>query len=117
MGIKKSLRNLVIACFIALGPITPTKAASATSGSIGAMCGEKQCVQDLKVSGSLTPEIGIFAREITTIGYAKQVGHFGLVDLTHKVAGGLDGVLEVQYISGWGQCLEQEHSISKQWMS
>ncbi|MBI4453784.1 hypothetical protein HY636_04020 [Candidatus Woesearchaeota archaeon] len=99
MNIKKSLVSMVAACWLALVPIASAKAAN---GSIEAMCGEKQCVQDLKVSGALTPEIGVFAREITIIDYAKQVGHFGLVDLTHKVAGGLDGVLEVQYILGLG---------------
>ncbi len=98
MEIKKSLVNLIVACGVALGSITQAKA----GGSIKAMCGDKQCVQNLKVSGSLTPKIGVFAREITTVDYAKQVGHFGLVDLTHKVVGGLDGVLEVQYIPGLG---------------
>jgi hypothetical protein len=99
MGIKKSLVSMVAACWLALGSIAPAKAAD---GSIEAMCGEKQCVQDLKMSGALTPKIGVFARERTKVDYAKQVGHFGLVDLTHKVVGGLDGVLEVQYIPGLG---------------
>ena len=99
MNFKKYLVSALAACELALAPIASAKAAD---GSIEAMCGDKQCVQDIKASGSLTPTIGIFAREITTVDYTNQVGNFGLADLTHNVVGGLDGVAEIQYIPNLG---------------
>ncbi|MFA6460758.1 MAG: hypothetical protein WCV90_00695 [Candidatus Woesearchaeota archaeon] len=95
----KSIKTLICAGLLALGVATSAKAAE---GSLEVMCGDQTCAADLKVSGSVAPGLGIFARQTTGIDYKNQVSPFGLVDLTYNVVDGVDVVAEGQYSPGMG---------------
>jgi len=93
----KTLKTLICAGLMALGVATSAKAES-----LEAMCGNQSCATDLKVSGTIAPKFGIFARQTMGVDYQNQVSSFGLVDLTYNVEGGLDAVAEAQYSPGMG---------------
>ncbi|MBT4604121.1 hypothetical protein HOC01_00640 [archaeon] len=94
--IKKMIIGVAIAGLIGYGPVANA------GGSAELMAGQKDTTLDVKVASELAPKTNLFIRDTTTVGYDNQVDHFGLVDLSYNLVGGLDVVVETQFIPGVG---------------
>lgn len=85
---KKILLRLIVAATLS--------AAAARANSIEVMSGQNASTLDLKVSGKITKETGIFVRSRTTTDYDNRTGHFLLADISYTLGAGLDAVMETQ---------------------
>jgi hypothetical protein len=74
----------------------------ADAGSVEVMAGHEKATIDLKVSTKLVPRTSLFLRGRTGIDYENNIDNFGLADVSVNVVGGLDGVVEAQFIPGVG---------------
>jgi hypothetical protein len=97
---KEKLKKLVAGAAL-LATLAAPGAAKA-GGSAEIMAGDKKATIDLKVNTNLAPRTNMFLRGMTGVDYDNNVDYFGLADVSFNIVGGLDALVDTQYISGAG---------------
>jgi hypothetical protein len=100
LRMKKTIKKMIAG--IALAATLATGNAARANGSVEVMAGHEKATIDLKVGTKLAPRTNVFFRGRTGMDYENKVDYFGLADLSINVVGGLDGVVETQFIPSVG---------------
>ena len=93
-------KHLITAGMAALGIGSAVPAQA--GGSIDTLVGSKSTVLDVKSYGDVIGDLDFFARFTDNLSYKGGMGTFGLANLSYPLVGSLLGVLETQFIPGYG---------------
>ncbi len=94
------LQRLISIAGLLISLALPAK--SYAGGSVELMAGNKNSTLDLKVGAEIAPKLQLFSRQISSLDYEWNVGHFGFASLGYNPWDGLSVLVQAQAIPGVG---------------
>ena len=89
----------LICTLLAAASLAWSKPSDGAQSSAELMVGQDHATLDVKVSGKIAEDFGVFIRTRQSMNYDGTANSFGLFDLSYNLCTGLDAVLETQFFS------------------